>query len=229
MQLADENISAFEHTSDFKQVQKQTDDADYVIPSTRRWHERVAAQQSPRLNLKERAENFFSSGRNYLGNVFATSGCTSRLDWSLIRVEEPSGAVETQSRSTTFEDDRLQSPPGRVLNTHERLYKIGRTTGLSEGKYYGLFSVLLLAQPKDPAGNTIYEETYEHAIVGDSGKLFSESGDSGAFIFNVSCSLFGMLFAGNSGTQATYFMPYQSLFEAIKRITGVKDVRVPIE
>lgn len=117
-----------------------------------------------------------------------------------------SGAATCPSLITTFEDNRLQAPPDEQLTTNEELFQIGRTTNFTAGKYNGLLRVRLLPNNiKDASGNTtiIEEETYEHVIVGGTEtENFSERGDSGATIFDMSCRFVGMLIAGNTATKA---------------------------
>ncbi|KAK2757959.1 hypothetical protein FQN54_004365 [Arachnomyces sp. PD_36] len=240
MKIVDANINEFNANSGLKDIKQKIDNEEFVIPREQRWFDRHTAALDAELKLKNRAERFFSSGDNYFGTVFAASGFgkatnnpPSQLDWALIEVEPsrsgpnripPSGTVS--SGFYTFTDDRLQSPPEKALHADEILYKLGRTTGFTAGRYDGLRSIQLHTYQKDSSGNKIMEETYEHTIVGEPGKLFSDRGDSGAIIFDITCGSIGLLFGGNADTKASYFTPFPQLFEDVKRITGAKKIRI---
>lgn len=102
--VIDNDIHEFNNDPEFKKVQQQVEAGEFVIPNQQKWYGRRLSQQEARLKLKARAQEFFSSGRNYLGSVFAASGFrktsdkpSSQLDWALIKVENSRESVNKVS------------------------------------------------------------------------------------------------------------------------------------
>ncbi|KAK2804659.1 hypothetical protein FQN50_006498 [Emmonsiellopsis sp. PD_5] len=223
-------------------LEEKLNAGDPVIPKDLEIQGQREARVKYLLKYRDRVERFVSSGENYLGHIFSASGfrttqeaLPATLDWALTKVKKarnginkfpPSGKFTFKSRFLTFENCRLLSPYPGAPKPNEHLYKLGRTTEFTEGNYSLLKSILL---PSDYQRNQIQKETYEHAIVGKNHKSFSRPGDCGAVIFDLYCNFVGLLFAGNCGSNATYFTPAETLFEDIRKITGALDVRIPDE
>lgn len=107
-----------------------------------------------------------------------------------------------------------------------RLYKLGRTTGWTQGRYSSLESAHLETVNSD--GNQQMETTMEHLVMGVEGEPFSMDGDSGAFVFDRALALVGMLFSSHSSKKVSYMTSCKDLFADIKEITGATDIRVPV-
>lgn len=122
----------------------------------------------------------------------------------------------------------MQNPPLlQDLEAHAPMYKIGRRTGFTCGRYDGLRSVHLETF-HDSSGKQVTVVTEESVVIGigNAKNCFSETGDSGSFIFDYGGRFVGLLFAGNMDTGACYFTPAEVLFQDIKNTTGAKDVRL---
>ncbi|KAK2749585.1 hypothetical protein FQN57_005807 [Myotisia sp. PD_48] len=157
----------------------------------------------------------------------------SQLDWALIQVDPsrvarnkipPIGSVA--KHKVAFENELLL-PFYRPLRDHQKLCKVGRTTGYTVGEFSGLKPALLPSGFYDDNGSSIMEETFEHLITpmkGDSG--FSKPGDTGAAVFDERCQFVGLLFAGCTSTGGSYFIPVDRLFEDIKRYLRATAVRM---
>ncbi|KAK2804658.1 hypothetical protein FQN50_006497 [Emmonsiellopsis sp. PD_5] len=189
------------------------------------------------LPLKNKGNDFFLNEHDYLGHVFAASGCRmteskfpSQLDWALIKVDgsrDPDkwrpAMHDSSKKDDLWEQARRRNTPS---NAREWLHKRGRTTGLRKGKYNEAPSLLLISQ-QDAEGNHFSEVTYEHAITtGAALSPFAERGDAGAAIFDEDNEFAGLLFGGNVESGVGYFMEKDDIFEDIKLYTGAEDVRV---
>lgn len=124
---------------------------------------------------------------------------------------------EIFTRTSTFVD----RPREAVLEHNEELYKCGRKTGYTSGKYNGLDTCRLSRKIVD--GEEIEVVTIEHTITGDP---FADIGDSGAFVFDDTCSVVGLVFGGVRQSSTTFFTHFIDLFEDIKASTGAKAVRI---
>jgi S1-C subfamily serine protease len=91
----------------------------------------------------------------------------------------------------------------------DKVFKVGRTTGLTHGTVTAVHSVV---GPIDyDPGPCWFKDQIE--IVGDDGILFSDHGDSGSAIVSTTGEVVGLLYAGN-GTQ-TYACPIQAVLAAL--------------
>jgi hypothetical protein len=105
------------------------------------------------------------------------------------------------------------------------LYKVGRTTQFTTGEYGGLETVHL--HRTIVKGEEVRSTTVEHSITSPSvNKWFSDVGDSGAFIIDKDAQVVGLLFAGASANNATYFTHIKDVFDDIMAVTGALDVRI---
>ena len=89
---------------------------------------------------------------------------------------------------------RLPTPrgfAGPVLN--ERVFKVGRTTGLRYGKIVGINE--RVGPIRYAVGNCWFRASF--TIVGEDGQPFAEAGDSGAVVVRPSGELVGLIYASN--------------------------------
>lgn len=115
----------------------------------------------------------------------------------------------------------------RELTDDLRVFKLGRSTGWTEGQYDDLLAAHL--EVMDENGNKYIEDTKEHSVIGLKGEPFSIDGDSGAFVFDRALALVGMVFSGHSSRKRRYITSCDDLFRDIMEITGALDIRVPIQ
>ena len=91
--------------------------------------------------------------------------------------------------------------------------KVGRTTNLTTGRFSFIKSHCRL--PDSP------HETKEHVFCSVHA-VFSDHGDSGAWVFNENGNLGGMLVGGHEQQTWTYVTPMTKIFEDIERQLGCK-------
>lgn len=103
-----------------------------------------------------------------------------------------------------------------ALNQSARVYKVGRTTGFTEGRVVGITGVTNVGY----AGGTarfVNQILIESTIDNVGG--FSDSGDSGSAILNDDHELVGLLFAGNG--QHTMANPISNVISQLKTASGI--------
>ncbi|KAM5434506.1 hypothetical protein McanCB56680_001811 [Microsporum canis] len=148
---------------------------------------------------------------SYAGHVYAASGYRQfsssnnqkrQADWALLDVpkaRQSSNTVMTYGETGLYADTiPLQPFPG-IPNEGTELFKLGWN---------------------------LRNKTLEHTVTGASGTLFSDPGDSGALVFDSVANCIGLIFAGNTFSRASYITLLPDLFDDIKTITGVVDVRI---
>lgn len=153
--------------------------------------------------------------RNFVQLQFSAFGATfengsallNDVDAGIARIEPGIGS------SNTFLPIRtgLPSPAGTAEpKSQDRVFKVGRTTGLTRGK---ITSFPTVVGPVDYNGKPVwFKNSLE--IEGDNGSSFSDRGDSGAIIMKEATGeVVGLLYAGN-GTQ-TYACPINLVLSAL--------------
>ena len=97
-----------------------------------------------------------------------------------------------------------------------RVYKVGRTTGATEGDVVGIAGTGRLTYPTGKAffaGQLLIEGTP------DNGGLFSDRGDSGSAILNDQHELVGLLFAGSE--RQTLANPIADVMRELQATSGL--------
>lgn len=122
----------------------------------------------------------------------------------------------------TFSGEAVDDPADAKFSQYQRLYKFGRRTNFTIGRFSGL-KVLELKCWK--TGNIIVANECSVTSLPGS-EAFSKRGDSGSFIVDCVANFVGLLFAGNKATGVTYYTPANILFEDIKQTTGARAVRL---
>jgi hypothetical protein len=127
------------------------------------------------------------------------------VDAAMAKLEQ--GVAFTQTYLPAHQQPALQGIG--VPRVGDKVFKIGRTTGLTNGT---ITAVAIVVGPiaYDP-GNCWFNQQFE--IVGDQGTMFSDHGDSGSAILSTTGEVLGLLYAGN-GTQ-TYACPIQTVLAAL--------------
>ncbi|KAI9374600.1 hypothetical protein BJX61DRAFT_532242 [Aspergillus egyptiacus] len=175
---------------------------------------------------------YLESGNNVLGVVFAVSGLVERpartaspndgslptiRDWALVqpRAGRVLGSNEF-SKHSKLELDKMEFlPVGERIRPGQLLYKWGRKTGATKGRYNGLRTAYI--SEEIVAGKVIKKPTLEHTVVSISRHdVFELEGDSGAFVYSNRGHVVGMCFGGFKDGYA----------DDITRVTGVKDIRL---
>lgn len=115
------------------------------------------------------------------------------------------------------------------LQGMEDLFKVGRTTEGTWGKYNGIKATSFPRWgDQNASGKTANIECEDHMVVGwpPFDKPFADRGDSGAFVFDKYGDVVGLLVGVNDWTSTAYFTSLDELFRDIRHITGVADVRL---
>lgn len=108
--------------------------------------------------------------------------------------------------------------PGSDRN--EILYKNGRMTGYTSGRWNGVATCNITTRIVD--GKEITVKTKEHTICAEDGKRFSEEGDSGSLVFNMLGQVIGLLFGGTQQYPISYFSHIDDVYRDITAVTGAK-------
>jgi len=158
------------------------------------------------------------------GIVLATSGykiskrSNCSIDWGLAEVKESrvgnNEILELTSRPKSF--GQFFPPHSTVdemqeLELGQQVMKVGRTTNVTYGYVSHIESECKL--PGNPTTST------EFAITGLKGTLFSDKGDSGAFVLNEFGQLVGMIVGGGILGE-TFVTPIQEVTADIMEMTG---------
>ena len=133
------------------------------------------------------------------------------------------------------EDARaFYNPPGTTLtksdfsfNSRQNLFKIGRSTKATWGKY-NLIQTISLSGWRNGPGEDRKIHYEDHSVVPwpAFGQAFAKPGDSGAFVFDEFGGVVGLLLGGDRGTETVRFTALEDVFDDIRHITGATDVRL---
>lgn len=107
-----------------------------------------------------------------------------------------------------------------------RLWKSGRSTGLTSGDYKCLVQAEITRE-LDEKGELVVKATHEH-MVSTSDGAFGEPGDSGSFVFDRYGGVMGMVLAGFERKETVYFAHIDNIFNDIKEVSGAEDVRIAV-
>jgi hypothetical protein len=108
-----------------------------------------------------------------------------------------------------------------------KLYKSGRSTGMTASAYHGLESVKLdRLKSKKCAGYDLVITWVNTIPTSEDSYSFAEGGDSGSWITRVDGKVLGILAGGDERLGTTYFCRINDVFDDIKDITGAAEVRI---
>lgn len=116
---------------------------------------------------------------------------------------------------------KLKKFGSRLPATDEKLFKIGRATGYTDGTY-GNLDICHIAT-KTVNGKKEDVPTWEHVLLGIKD---GDPGDSGSLVFDEVGVVLGMIFGENGKGNLGYFTATRDLIADIKRITGVQEIRL---
>lgn len=136
----------------------------------------------------------------------------------------------TAARPKTTELDRLAfggvirgvaapytiDPQGRLVGD-PRVYKLGRTTGYTEGQVVGLAGTASIDYADDGSKQAFFQDQLVIKPTPENGGYFSDSGDSGSGILNARHELVGLLYAGSK--LQTLANPITRVLDALRRVT----------
>ena len=101
----------------------------------------------------------------------------------------------------------------------QKVWKKGRTTGLTHGIVNGLKFVTVRGGEEEELPNT-----WALVVVGTESNRFSDKGDSGAMVVNNGGEIIGVLHSGHMVRDLTYVTPYDVLVKDIEQVTEMEVV-----
>ncbi|KAA6412264.1 MAG: hypothetical protein FRX48_04416 [Lasallia pustulata] len=159
---------------------------------------------------REIGKVMFSSGYKVSGDY----GCV--LDWGLIELyptRTGCNLLPDRSATVTYSIDAVE--------LHGRAEKFGRTTGHTGGVINPVDSYVRFP------GSQFALETREIVVLSETRtKVFSEGGDSGAWVLDSVGALMGMTWGGFTCRQGTFVTPIKAITDDIRSQTG-HNVRLP--
>ncbi|KAJ5995501.1 hypothetical protein N7481_002478 [Penicillium waksmanii] len=191
-------------------------------------------------------EGFLSKNSHKLGHVFCGSGLHHQIvaaggyrqimDWALIRVDKeriPTDAHTLAEIGRPFAygvnevPNRFSYEPAVDTGLFDKiLFKTGRSTKKTSGRYHGLQKCMLHREPDEtaPAGYRIVP-TFTHSVSILDNQTFCEPGDSGSLIYKESEKVVGMFFAVSQRINTWNFQLISDIFDDIKIVSGASEVR----
>ena len=145
----------------------------------------------------------------------------NRVDAAIALVNQPGRGTRDADRVGYGGVIREVATPYRVgpdgrLDGSTRVYKVGRTTGATEGNVVGVAGTGTIVYPTGQAffaGQLVIEATP------DNGGMFSDRGDSGSAILNDRHELVGLLYAGSQ--RQTLANAIADVIPALESATGL--------
>jgi hypothetical protein len=119
------------------------------------------------------------------------------------------------------------APPYQVdaatgaLQGSSRVYKVGRSTGFTEGH---VISVLGTTTINYPGGRAYFNNQIIVQATPDTTGPFSDAGDSGSGVLNDQAELVGLLFAGSH--LQTLVNPIDEVLKALRAAAGLPSLQV---
>ena len=208
------------------------------------YHSAIIQQIKATENVRNKYASFFSTGGHRLGHVVAGSGLerTCRqpyadddydafIDWALLSIDPRRSIISNEPypyHGLKGNFDGLVSFKEAVEHTPMKLhtvYKCGKTTGFIQG----VLELLKQARIVRGSHGQLQERIiHEHVVPDTSGiaSPFSLPGDSGAFIFDESGDVIGLLIGGFERKYNSYFTPVENVFRDIMQMTGASEARI---
>ena len=108
-----------------------------------------------------------------------------------------------------------------ALAGSDRVYKVGRTTGYTEGI---VTNIAVTATVPYPGGSALFSDQVAVRPTSDNGRVFSDAGDSGSGVLNDRHELVGLLFAGSP--DRTLMNPIESVISALRKAANIPSLQV---
>ncbi|KAI9373417.1 hypothetical protein BJX61DRAFT_382548 [Aspergillus egyptiacus] len=224
-------------TTRYKSILRDLNTDEFVTPPDQRWFKAQQKNLKMREETVVKVQSFRDKERYVVGKVFASTALEQVVhlpglpfprivDWALIK-PTPNRKVGSNDL-TAYPSERLKGASLCPLNNFadlvdNKVWKIGRKTQVTSGRYNGLRECKV-AKMITPDGFKT-RVTWEHCVVGGSGRPFAEAGDSGALVMLPTGEVAGMISAGNGFEDKAYFTPVRDLFDHICKTLGIKHIR----
>ncbi|EEP81066.1 predicted protein [Uncinocarpus reesii 1704] len=247
--VLDEFIKVDQNHKCYASIQTALQADEFITPPDSELYKSIKASLQKHMAKKLHIEQFRDSGAPYLRHVYAGSGYREKpilrenhsdyeaiMDWALIDVEDSrvgdnnitihgTPIFHAIHHLTTLRNwDVIRPLVSNEDSGTDDLYKVGRSTRFTAGRYNGIKSAHVATKINEH-GEQETKVTMEHAIVGISGR-FSNPGDSGSFVFTRYGEVIGMIFGGHTQGPISYMTHISDLFDDIKAITGCIGVRI---
>ena len=145
----------------------------------------------------------------------------NRVDAAIARLDIPAWGTDTDIDRLSFggrimgvADSYEVDQDGQPISP--RVYKVGRTTGYTEGLVTNIAARVAV---RFPNGYATFVDQIAVQQTHDNVGPFSDSGDSGSGVLNDSHELVGLLFAG--GSTRTLVNPIALVIDALRTRTGL--------
>ncbi|KAL2820228.1 hypothetical protein BDW59DRAFT_150909 [Aspergillus cavernicola] len=184
-------------------------------------------------------KGMYHRGEYIFGRVFATSGLRqshltttstpnsllSNIDWALVRPQGHPAPSNKVPHHESLPVTQLFSFDFGKIKRDEPLFKVGTTTGITEGVYGALKECAVAIKVAD--GQEVSVTTWEHTILARHvTEPVTREGDTGCLIFNKGGDVVGLLFAGSNSNDRGFFTHSVDLVADIKAATGASEVRL---
>ncbi len=160
--------------------------------------------------------------------TFGTSltGPINRVDAAIAQVDKAERSVDDIERLTFGGCIRGVAAPYQVdangiLRGSDRVYKVGRTTGYTEGNVTNLAFVGSITYPD---GTAVFSDQMVVKATSDNVGPFSDDGDSGSGVLSDRHELVGLLFAGSP--KRTLVNPIDSVVSELRKAANIPTLRV---
>jgi hypothetical protein len=151
---------------------------------------------------------------------------TNRVDAAMAGLTSSGRELTELARLTFGGGIRGVAPAYRVDATGSvqgsaRVYKVGRTTGYTEGRVVALAGTAFVPYP---GGEAFFGDQIVVQATDDNVGPFSDRGDSGSGVLNDRHELVGLLFAGSE--QQTLVNPIAHVLAKLREASGIADLSV---
>ncbi|RDW81280.1 uncharacterized protein DSM5745_04837 [Aspergillus mulundensis] len=222
----------------YRQVEELRANDELVVPYLEKLRQRLATTIAECRRGRNEIREFAQRHPGLkLGTVFAASGLReapsvddpqkfSIRDWALVKVgprRVPGNNKVTIPTDGPRGFDQLTDFGMELPEMDEPLYKMGRATGYTEGKYGNLTTCRIATRFVN--GERVTFPTWEHVIL-RPGRVAFKASDAGSLIFDRGGLVQGMLFGGAGNGAIGYFTAAQDLLADIRHVTGVQEIRL---
>ena len=155
-----------------------------------------------------------------------TNAPINRVDAALAKVDTTARNVNDTDRLTFSGSIRGIAHPYEVDNAgaligSARVYKVGRTTGYTEGTVTNIAAVVSIPYP---GGVAVFSDQIAVHPTADNVGPFSDRGDSGSGVLNDRHELVGLLFAGSPSRTLTN--PIDQVITELSNASGISSLKI---
>ena len=158
--------------------------------------------------------------------ITPTTAPSNRVDAALARLTASGRGLGDIDRLTFGGTIRRVAAPYRIdasgsIQGSARVYKVGRTTGYTEGEVIGIAGTSAIDYP---GGTAFFVDQIVVRATADNVGPFSDRGDSGSGILNDRHELVGLLFAGSAAQ--TIINPIANVMAELRTASSIGSLQV---